>query len=76
VEHDNQIGQAAHIAPGAVLAGRVTVGQRALVGVGSAVRPGISIGDDSIVGAGSAVVSNVPPGSIVFGTPARIQSNR
>jgi len=76
VEHDNQIGQAAHIAPGAVLAGRVRVGQRALVGVGSAVRPGISIGDDSIVGAGSAVVSNVPPGSIVFGTPARIQSNR
>ena len=74
VEHDNQIGQAAHIAPGAVLAGRVTVGQRALVGVGSAVRPGISIGDDSIVGAGSAVVSNVSPNSIVFGTPARIQS--
>jgi UDP-perosamine 4-acetyltransferase len=76
VEHDNQIGRAAHIAPGAVLAGRVTVGQRALVGVGSAVRPGISIGDDSTVGAGSAVVSNVPSGTIVFGTPARIQSSR
>nr|WP_255550897.1 acetyltransferase [Granulicella sp. dw_53] len=76
VEHDNHIGEAAHIAPGTALAGRVRVGERSLVGVGSAVRPGVSIGPDSIVGAGSAVVGDVPSGSIVAGTPARKLPNR
>jgi len=71
VEHDNNIGNAAHIAPGAALAGRVQVGDRALVGVGSAVRPGISIGSDSVVGVGSAVVEDVPSGKTVAGSPAR-----
>lgn len=71
VEHDNRIGQAAHVAPGVALAGAVTVGERALVGVGSAVRPGITIGADAVVGAGSAVVADVPDHAVVAGTPAR-----
>lgn len=76
VEHDNNIGHAAHIAPGTALAGGVRVGDRALLGIGSAVRPDISIGDDSIVGAGSAVVTDVPSGFTVAGTPARKLSSR
>jgi UDP-perosamine 4-acetyltransferase len=71
VEHDNLIGQSAHVAPGVTMAGRVRVGDRVLVGVGSAVRPDISIGNDSIVGAGSAVVADVPEGVTVAGAPAR-----
>ncbi len=70
-EHDNAIGRAAHVAPGVVLAGTVTVGARALVGAGSAVRPGITIGSDAVVGVGSAVVADVPPGTVVGGAPAR-----
>jgi UDP-perosamine 4-acetyltransferase len=72
VEHDNEIGIAAHVAPGVTLAGLVHVGDRALVGVGSAVRPGIRIGADAIVGAGSAVVSDVGACAIVAGAPARL----
>jgi UDP-perosamine 4-acetyltransferase len=75
VEHDNQIGAAAHVAPLAALAGNVRVGARALVGVGSAVRPGISVGDDAVVGAGSAVVADVPAGATVGGVPARALSS-
>ena len=71
VEHDNEIGRAAHIAPGVALAGTVTVGDRALVGVGSAVRPGVSIGADAVVGVGSAVIGDVAPGAVVGGAPAR-----
>ena len=72
VEHDNDVGEAAHIAPGVVLAGRVRVGNRALVGAGTAVRPYIIIGDDAVVGAGSAVVANVLAASVVAGTPAKL----
>jgi UDP-perosamine 4-acetyltransferase len=71
VEHDNRIGEAAHIAPGCALAGNVHVGALALVGVGGAVLPGITIGERAIVGAGSAVVRDVAPGMVVAGAPAR-----
>ncbi len=71
VEHDNDIGACAHIAPGATLAGAVTVGPRALVGAGAVARPGVTIGADAIVGAGAAIVSDVPAGATWAGTPAR-----
>jgi len=71
IDHDNDIGAAAHVAPGCALAGAVRVGARALVGVGSAVRPGVTIGADAIIGAGSAVVADVPAGLTVGGAPAR-----
>lgn len=76
VEHDNDIGEAAHVAPGVVLAGRVRVGNRALVGAGTAVRPYIIIGNDAVVGAGSAVVANVLASSVVAGTPAKSLRSR
>ena len=71
VDHDCDIGEAAHIAPGARLCGNVSVGARSLIGVGSAVRPGISIGDDVVVGAGSAVVKDLPAKGRFVGCPAR-----
>src|SRR5689334_9742959 len=67
IDHDNEIGVAAHVAPGCALAGNVRVGARALVGVGSAVRPGIRVGADAVVGAGSAVVADVPDRAVVGG---------
>jgi UDP-perosamine 4-acetyltransferase len=70
VEHDNILGQAAHVAPGCALAGNVTVGDRALLGVGVSVRPGIAIGADAVIGAGSAVVRDVPSGGRMGGVPA------
>lgn len=71
VDHDCIIEKAAHLGPGVRLCGNVRVGARALVGVGAAARPGVTIGADAIVGAGSSIVSDIPPGAIVAGCPAR-----
>ena len=39
VDHECVIGDAVHLAPGARLAGRVTVGEAAWVGIGAVVKP-------------------------------------
>jgi len=47
------------------------LGHRVTVGAGAIVLGGITIGDDALIGAGSVVVSDVPPGAVVAGVPAR-----
>ncbi len=51
-----------------------TVGNEVLVGMGSIILDGAVIGDQSIVGAGALVTQGqqIPPGSMVLGSPARI----
>jgi carbonic anhydrase/acetyltransferase-like protein (isoleucine patch superfamily) len=50
------------------------VGDEVLVGMGSVILDGAVIGERSIIGANSLVTGNteVPPGSLVLGTPARV----
>jgi len=50
----------------------VDIADNVWVGEGAIVCKGVSIGENSIVGAGSVVVSNIPPGCISAGNPARI----
>jgi len=71
IDHHCVLGAHAHVAPGAHLAGNVTIGEGALVGVGSCATPGVSIGAWSVVGAGAAVVSDVPERATVGGVPAK-----
>jgi UDP-perosamine 4-acetyltransferase len=71
VEHDCVVGDHVHVATGAVLAGGVKVGEGAHVGAGATVRQGIRIGAGAVVALGAAVVSDVPPGAVVAGVPAR-----
>lgn len=71
VEHDCVVGDHVHVATGARLASGVEVGDGAHVGAGATVRQGIRIGAGAIVGVGAAVVTDVPPGSVVAGVPAR-----
>lgn len=71
VDHDGDIGEAAHIAPQCGLAGNVTVASRAFLGVGCKVIPGISIGADVVAGAGSVIVSHVAPNARIAGVPAK-----
>lgn len=71
INHDCIIGDFAHIAPGAVLCGSVTIGNNSLIGANSTVLPGITIGENVVVGAGSVVTKNVINNSIVYGSPAK-----
>lgn len=50
----------------------VDIADNVWVGEGAIVCKGVSIGANSIVGAGSVVVSDIPPGCISAGNPARI----
>lgn len=71
VDHECQVGDGVHFAPGATLCGLVTVGDAAFIGAGAVVLPCLSIGADAVIGAGAVVTKNVPAGAVVAGNPAR-----
>ena len=50
----------------------VWVKKGAIVGAGVVILPGIVIGEGALVGAGSVVTSDVQPGVVVAGNPARV----
>jgi acetyltransferase EpsM len=72
VDHDCEIGDFVHIAPGAVLCGRVTVGEGTLIGAGAVLLPGVRIGRWAQVSAGAVVFRDVQDGGVVIGNPARV----
>ena len=72
VDHECQIGDYVHIAPGAHLCGLIQVGEGTLIGAGASVIPCVKIGRWCTIGAGAAVVSDVPDGATVVGVPGRI----
>lgn len=51
-----------------------TIADRVLVGMGSLILDAAEIGSDVIIGAGSLITARtvIPPGSMVFGRPAKI----
>lgn len=80
-----QDGAILHGDPGkpTVLEEFVTIGHRAvvhsahvergcLIGIGAIVLDGVRVGAGSIVGAGAVVTKDVPPRSLVLGTPAKV----
>ena len=69
--HDDRLGSAVTIAAGVRLAGGVTVGDAAYLGSGALVREGRTIGAAALVGMGSVVLTDVPPGEVWAGSPAR-----
>ncbi|RMG43772.1 MAG: transferase hexapeptide repeat family protein [Candidatus Dadabacteria bacterium] len=65
--------EGAHVGHGAVIHG-ATLGKNVLIGMNAVVMDGAVVGDNSIVGALSFVPAemNIPPGSLVAGSPARV----
>ncbi len=53
----------------------VKIGNCCFIGANSVIKDGVSIGDHSVVGACSFVNKEIPPYSIVVGTPAKIVGN-
>lgn len=48
------------------------LGDRVRVGAGAVLLGPITVGDDAFIGANAVVLSDVPPGAIAVGVPARI----
>jgi sugar O-acyltransferase (sialic acid O-acetyltransferase NeuD family) len=71
IGHDTKIGNFVSIMPGVHISGNVAIEEGVLLGTGAVVLPGIRIGAWSKIGAGAVVTKDVPPGSVMIGTPAR-----
>jgi len=52
--------------------GGAVVEDYARIGANSTILPGVTIGRNSLVGAGSVVIEDVPPDSVVAGSPAKV----
>ncbi|AEA46135.1 acyltransferase [Archaeoglobus veneficus] len=52
--------------------GEVKIGKNVTVGANCTVLPGVEIGDNSIIAAHSLVNSDIPPGVLAGGVPARV----
>lgn len=74
-DHDFSDASQAVIAQARKSAG-VDVGSGAWLGAGAKILDGVTIGDRAIVGAAAVVRSDVPPGAIAAGIPAKIVGQR
>ncbi len=71
IGHDCTIGDWCHLSPFVFLGGHVLVEEKVQIHTRATVLPGIRIGENSTLGAGSVVISDVKPGTTVFGNPAK-----
>lgn len=73
------VGKNCHIGAGAVLAGvieppsasPVVIEDGVVIGANAVVLEGVTVGEGSVVAAGSIVTEDVPPNTLVAGTPAK-----
>lgn len=71
VEHDCNIGEFVHLAPGAVIAGGATLGAQSFMGSNSSIRHGISVSAGVTIGNGAVVASSITVSGIYVGNPAK-----
>ncbi len=72
VDHECDLSDYVHIAPGVTLCGNVKVGKLSMIGAGATVVQGIKIGNHVTIGAGAVILSDVPDHAVVVGNPGRI----
>ncbi|MFP5235767.1 MAG: acyltransferase [Acidobacteriota bacterium] len=57
---------------GVIRYGRIRIHDNCVIGARAILLPNVTIGPNAIVGAGSVVTRDVPPNSVVAGSPARV----
>ena len=72
VDHECVIEDYAHISPHSTLCGNVHIGEGTWICAGATVIQGVKIGKWCVVAAGSIVKKDIPDGTIVAGSPAKI----
>lgn len=76
VDHSCIIGNHVHIAPGVAISGDVIVEDEVHIGVGATIKQGVKIGKGATIGAGAVVITDVSPGHVVVGVPAKPIENK
>ena len=71
VDHDNVIGDYAHISVGAHTAGTVQVGDNTWLGIGAVISNNINVTSDVTIGAGAVVVKDITEPGTFVGVPAK-----
>ncbi len=72
IDHDCELMDFVHIAPGVTICGGVSIGKSTLVGAGATILPNIKVGKNVVIGAGALVNNNIPDESKVLGIPAKV----
>ena len=73
IEHDVNIKNHCHIAPGVKIGGNTKIGDRSFLGIGSIIINNIKIAKDIIIGAGSIVVKKWLKKGTYIGRPAKLK---
>lgn len=71
VDHDGDLADYVHLAPGVHLAGNVRLGEGAFLGIGASAVPGVRVSGWATVGAGAVVVNDLPANVTAVGAPAK-----
>lgn len=71
IDHDCNIGNNVHVAPGTILSGGISIGDNVLLGTGTKIVQSVSICDNVITGAGSVIIKNITQSGIYVGAPAK-----
>jgi sugar O-acyltransferase (sialic acid O-acetyltransferase NeuD family) len=71
VDHDVQVGDWSHVAPGVKIGGGAIIGERVLLGAGCVVLPGVRVASGCVIGAGAVVHRPIEEAGVYVGVPAR-----
>lgn len=71
IHHDVTIGAYSIIGANVTLSGSVQIGESCYIGSASSIRNNVKIGDGALIGMAANVVSDVAPGAVMIGNPAR-----
>ncbi len=53
----------------------IQIGNNVWIGANCTILSGVKIGDNSVIGAGSVVTHDIPPDSLAYGVPCRVQKS-
>ncbi|MBF0705392.1 acetyltransferase [Alkalihalobacillus hwajinpoensis] len=71
IDHDGCLHNFVTIAPGATLAGSVSIGDHSVISIGATVIHNRNIGRHTVIGAGSTVLHDIDSYVVAYGTPAK-----
>ncbi len=72
VSHGSKIGCFSIVNAGVCIAGDVQIEESCYIGANSSIRQNVTVHSKSLVGMGGVVIRDVPSGSVVVGSPARL----